>query len=257
MSMKITQTFNYMKRHTLFHHLDPRTKGLSLLLLSVLVFLLQDLGSLLVLALVLGIIFLVTGIFGRIWEGLQSLGFLFLFILAVNTYMLNLNTALLLILRFAILMSLFSVFFQTTLPEDLSQSLLLLRVPYSIAFALSLAFRFVPTMARETENIAQAQQSRGHQFNEGGMLQKIRNFFPLIIPLIMGSIRRALHVAEALETRCFGITTRPHYYFPLRMKRKDWIVMAVVILVTGAGIAFQIMENQIGWKLPWSFNLPL
>ena len=217
----------------------------------------RDLGSVLVLALILGAILLVTGIFGRIWEGLQSLGFLFLFILAVNTYMINLNTALLLILRFTILMSLFSVFFQTTLPEDLSQGLLLLRVPYSIAFALSLAFRFVPTMARETENIVQAQQSRGHQFNKGGIVQKIRNFFPLIIPLIMGSIRRAFHVAEALETRCFGITTHPQYYFPLRMKKRDWIVMAVVILATGAGIALQVIENHGGWVLPWSFNLPL
>jgi len=255
--MKITQTFNYMKRKTLFHQLDPRTKGISLILLSVLVFFLQNLGSVLVLALILGFIFLVTGILGRIWEGLQSLGALFLFILAINTYMINLNTALLLIMRFAILMSLFSVFFQTTLPEDLSQSLLILRVPYSIAFALSLAFRFVPTMARETESIVQAQQSRGHQFNEGGMIQKIRNFFPLIIPLIMGSIRRAFHVAEALETRCFGITNHPSYYFPLRIKKKDWIVMIAVIMATGTGIAFQIIENQSGWALPWSFNLPL
>lgn len=257
MSLKITQTFNYMKEPTFFHHLDPRTKGLAILLYSSLVFLVPHLLAQLLLTGFLFVFLAFSGILMRILEGLHALLGIFLLILIMNAYLLSINAGLLLVLRFLNLMVVFSVFFQTTQPDDLSQGLLRLKIPYAVAFSLSLAFRFIPTMALETETIVQAQKSRGHRFEEGGILQKIRNFFPLLIPLIMGSIRRAFHVAEALETRCFGITTNPNYYFPLKMNKRDWVFIGFLIISLICGIIFRVwsmrtlIPSQAMWDLPF------
>ena len=101
------------------------------------------------------------------------------FILIINTLSGSLNNSLITIIRLMVLMMIFSIYFQTTLPEDITQSLILLHVPYSTAFSLSLSFRFVPTMAQETEIVMNAQKSRGHRIEEGGMIQQVKNLFPL------------------------------------------------------------------------------
>ncbi|WP_457558369.1 energy-coupling factor transporter transmembrane component T family protein [Candidatus Harpocratesius sp.] len=257
MSLKITQTFNFMKKTTFFHSLDPRTKGLIILLYGTLVMVVGDLFTLLMVTIFAISIMIISGLGTKLIEGIQSLWLIYLLIFIINSYMQSLNLAFILILRFFNFMMVFAVFFQTTMPEDLSQSLIQIHVPYNMAFTLSLAFRFIPTMAQETENIIEAQKSRGHQFNKGGLFQQARNFFPLLIPLIIGSIRRAFHVAEALETRGFGVLKKPTFYRKLQMNRKDWLVLSCLSLIVVIAIILEILQKQNQILIPWRYNLSI
>jgi len=97
-----------------------------------------------------------------------------------------------------------------------------------------------------------AQKSRGHRIQEGGMIQQIRNLFPLLIPLLMNSIRRAYHVAEALETRAFGVKKVPNFYYPLRFKFIDILFIVLNIIILGLGIYIQInldLMPVLNWGL--------
>ena len=152
-------------------------------------------------------------------------------------------------------MLVFSIYFQTTSPEDLSEALLKLKFPYSLAFSLSLAFRFVPTMATETQIITDAQKSRGHRIEEGGVIKKIRNLIPLLVPLLMNSIRRAFHVAEALETRAFGATKSPQSYFPLYFTSKDRVFSILSVALLGLGLFVHI--NLANLPPIFAFNLTI
>src|SRR6056297_1843775 len=183
MSMQFIEMFEFLHSESFVHRLDPRSKGLFVLCLTILSFVFDNLFTMLLLVFAILPLILASNLGKTIWTGLKGLKVVVLVILMINTYMNSFNFALIIILRIVVLMLVFSIYFQTTSPEDLSEALLKLKFPYSLAFSLSLAFRFVPTMATETQIITDAQKSRGHRIEEGGVIKKIRNLIPLLVPL--------------------------------------------------------------------------
>ncbi len=253
MSLEFAKTFAFLHKNTILHRLDPRSKIFMILTYAILAFTFKSLALMLILFSLTIPFLVIANLSSQFIKGLKGLYFLIFFILTINTLSGSFNNSLITIIRLMVLMMIFSIYFQTTLPEDITQSLILLHVPYSTAFSLSLSFRFVPTMAQETEIVMNAQKSRGHRIEEGGMIQQVKNLFPLLIPLLMNSIRRAYHVAEALETRAFGIEEVPNFYYPLRFKFLDICFIILNAIVLGIGIYLQInlelMPNWLNWGL--------
>ena len=255
MSLEFAKSFNFLQQDTVIHRLDPRSKGLMVLTFAILAISAKHLASIGILAAIALLpILILSRMISQLLKGLAGLSVLIFSILILNSYLISFNYALVVILRLIVLMGVFSIFFQSTLPEDLTQAMIRFRIPYSMAFATSLSFRFIPTMARETEIIIDAQRSRGHKIEQGGMISQIRNLFPLLIPLLMNSIRRAFHVAEALETRAFAVNTPPTYYFPLKFTKSDWIVTIFSLGLLILGVLFStnvlILPPWMEWDLP-------
>jgi len=59
---------------------------------------------------------------------------------------------------------------------------------------------------------------------------RIRKYIPILLPLIINSIRRSLELAEAMESRAFGATSDRTNLYELRMSGKDYAVLVVVLL---------------------------
>ena len=161
------------------------------------------------------------------------------------------------VLRLINIIIVFSIFFQTTHPDDLTQAIAKMGVSYPIAFSLSLAFRFIPTLANEVETITKAQKSRGLVMQRGGLFQQIRALFPLLIPLITNSIKRAFYVAESLEARSFGIQKTRTQLHPVKLAFADWIILALLLVLLGAGIVVKIYEPQLMTYAIFNFVIPL
>ena len=140
----------------------------------------------------------------------------------------------------------FSIFFLTVDPNDLALSFIKMKVPYEYAFSFSLAFRFVPTIATEAQNIIDAQQSRGYEMPKKGIINQVKNLFPLLIPLIINSIKRAFHVAEALESRAFGSEKTRTFYFEIRFSIKDLLFLVYLILLLITFVNLIILINYSG-----------
>ena len=152
----------------------------------------------------------------RQWlRSLRGAGFLAAFIFIINivtTFFTTgyhlaptaIESAAALTLRFVVLVESFSVFFLTTSPDHLGLALEESRVPYEFAFAFTTAVRFVPVLAEEAQTIMDAQKARGLELEKGGVLKRIRNYVPVLIPLIVSAIRRSLELAEAMESSSMG-----------------------------------------------------
>jgi energy-coupling factor transport system permease protein len=138
--------------------------------------------------------------------------------------------------RFIVLMSSFSIFFLTTSPDDLSLALQQSHIPYEFCFAFTTAIRFVPVLANEAQTIMDAQKSRGLELEKGNFLKRIRNFIPILIPLIVGAIRRSLELAEAMESRAFGAKKERTSLYLLRMRRSDWCALSASGLVLASAL---------------------
>lgn len=97
---------------------------------------------------------------------------------------------------------------------------------HEMTLMLTLAMRFVPTMVDEAEVIMNAQRSRGVSFEEGTLMDRIRNFVPLLLPLFISSYDRAPQLATAMEARGYhsGIKERTKYR-ELIWKTADSFVM--------------------------------
>jgi energy-coupling factor transport system permease protein len=144
------------------------------------------------------------------------------------------------LLRFLVLVESFSVFFLTTSPDHLSLALEQSHVPYEFTFAFTTAVRFVPVLAEEAQTIMDAQKARGLELERGSFMKRIRNYIPILIPLIVSAIRRSLELAEAMESRAWGAAKKRTNLYVLKMRRGDLvlIIISVILLLTAVYVRY-------------------
>jgi energy-coupling factor transport system permease protein len=148
----------------------------------------------------------------------------------------NIESAVALTLRFIVLVESFSVFFLTTSPDHLGLALEQTHVPYEFVFAFTTAVRFVPVLAEEAQTIMDAQKARGLELEKGNFLKRIRNYIPILIPLIVSAIRRSLELAEAMESRAWGATKNRTNLYVLKMHKGDLILITLTIGLLAASV---------------------
>jgi energy-coupling factor transport system permease protein len=162
----------------------------------------------------------------------------------------NLEYAISLTIRFVVLITSFSIFFLTTSPDLLSLALEKARVPYEFTFAFITAIRFVPVLADEAQSIMDAQRSRGLELDKGNFISKIRNYIPILLPLIINSIRRSLELAEAMESRAFGASQNRTNLFELKMNNKDVVTFTISIAALILILYIRFLTSIRGPSLP-------
>ncbi len=134
--------------------------------------------------------------------------------------------ALLITLRFTLVVSAFTIFFATTSPEEFRLALERIGFPYAYAFALSLAFLSIAIMVEEWQNILEAQRSRGAWREMQGLRRigdQLHNLVALGVPAIVLTVKRAWTFTEAAYTRGFDSPHRRPYR-ALVMRRVDWML---------------------------------
>ncbi|MEM3069906.1 MAG: energy-coupling factor transporter transmembrane component T [Candidatus Bathyarchaeia archaeon] len=243
------------------HRIDPRAKFIMVITLFSASILFYELLPLMAIFLI-QVPLLLLGKVAREWiRTLRGGAVLALIIFASNlisfyffqgyiltTEMIELSLSL--SLRFLSLMTSFSIFFLTTSPDELSLALERARVPYEFNFAFITAIRFVPVLADEAQSILDAQRARGLEVERGGPIARLRNYIPILLPLIVNSIRRSLELAEAMESRGFGASGRRTNLYELRMKGGDYLVLASSIIFLGASIYLKLSGFSTGPIFP-------
>ena len=95
-------------------------------------------------------------------------------------------------------------FFVSTPEYDLIDGLKKL-IPFkSLILILELIFRFIPLLVDEASDIIKTQIIRGGLGKVKGKLAKIRAVVPLIVPLIIRTVKRSEILADAIVMRCFN-----------------------------------------------------
>ena len=252
--MSVFDGLKFRRVYSPIHNLDPRMKFIYVCAVFVAAILFGELIPLIALFLLpIPFVFL-AGVQKEWLRSLRGAAFLAIFIFVVNIasnfftsgYVLTavaVETAFAMTLRFVVLVESFSVFFLTTSPDHLGLALEQSRVPYEFAFAFTTAVRFVPVLAEEAQTIMDAQKARGLELEKGGILKRIRNYVPVLIPLIVSAIRRSLELAEAMESRAWGATKKRTNLYALRLHRGDFALLAITIGVL-------VVAIYVRWYVP-------
>ncbi len=263
--MSVFEGFRFRHVSSPVHRLDPRVKFLFVLVLFVAAVMFFELLPLIVLFFIPVPFVLMAGVQRQWLRSLRGALFLAVFLFAFNLIfgyfspntlpygMSPLEYASAMLLRFLVLVESFSVFFLTTSPDHLSLALEQTHVPYEFTFAFTTAVRFVPVLAEEAQTIMDAQKARGLELERGNFMKRVRNYIPILIPLIVSAIRRSLELAEAMESRAWGAAQKRTNLYVLKMKRGDLllIVMSVVLLAAAVYVRYFVSLPTLTMVLPF------
>lgn len=245
--MSVFDGLKFRKVYSPIHNLDPRMKFIYVIALFVVAILFGQIIPLLALF-VLQLPFVLLARVQRQWlRSLRGAAFLAAFIFVINVvtrffysgYVLtgaDWEYSAAMSLRFVVLVESFSVFFLTTSPDHLGLALEQTRVPYEFSFAFTTAVRFVPVLAEEAQTIMDAQKARGLEMEKGNFMKRIRNYIPVLIPLIVSAIRRSLELAEAMESRAWGATKKRTNLYALKLHRGDFALLALTVGILAVSI---------------------
>ena len=129
------------------------------------------------------------------------------------------------------------LFLTITRVEEIAYALGRLGVPYPVGFTLTLAFRLVPVFFDAALAVVQAQRCRGMAFDRGGPIARLRRFVPVIVPVLIGALRRADRMAMALELRGFNSGRPRTTYLRARAGRADVVAAAALLATTATYLA--------------------
>jgi len=231
LSLKFVEGFKFTRIDSPIHKLDPRAKFILTLGFFAASLMFTNVYALLIIfvAQIPGVLLAKT--VSRWLRSMRGGLFLGVFIFAMNAiFGTSLVSSLAFTLRFFAIMSSFSFFFMTTSADDLGLALEQVHVPYSISFTFTTAVRLVPTMAIDAQTVVDAQRSRGLELDKGNFIKRIKNYIPILIPLIISAIRRSVELAEALESRAFGATEERTSIVTLTMRLPDYLVVLATII---------------------------
>lgn len=152
------------------------------------------------------------------------------------------------ILRIVCLIFISSLLTLTTKPTDLNNGLESLFMPLKIikvntsilAMMISIALRFIPTLINEADKILKAQASRGVDFSEGRLKDKITQIIALLIPMFVIAYKRAEDLAYAMEARGYIPGEKRSRLNELKYKASDWIMFSFCIVLLGVFIYLKV-----------------
>jgi energy-coupling factor transport system permease protein len=242
---------DYAPGNSFFHRLNPLTKLLLSLFISIAAF---TSGSPLFIAALVALNLALaasSGIFSRgvmLLKGLVKFSML-IFILqlllvrrgnALVRLPLNLVitddglfSAVLIVLRLIAGTMPLALMLSITQMNDLSNVLVMIcKVPYKYAFALTTAIRFIPIFTDEMAGIIEAQTSRGVEMDTRNILKKVGLIFPLCVPLLITSVKKIEDSAISAEIRGFHLRTAKSCYKRYPIKPGDLFVLVASALLT-------------------------
>lgn len=149
---------------------------------------------------------------------------------------------------FAVLPSVL-LFVATTRPPEFASSLARIGVPYRIAYAVSLALRYIPDVQREFRTISQAQQARGLDTSRAaGLSTRIRNLASVLMPLLLGTFDRIESVSAAMELRGFGRGKGRTWLVRTPLRARDLALIALAVVLVAVPIVLLVANGGRFWN---------
>ncbi len=122
--------------------------------------------------------------------------------------------------------------------ESLMYPLKLVKFPvHEFALIMSIALRFIPTLLEETDRIVKAQKARGADFESGNIFKRAKALIPVLIPLLIGSFRRADELADAMDARCYAGSKNRTRYKKMKITYRD-VLGTLLIAGLIVGVVF-------------------
>lgn len=143
--------------------------------------------------------------------------------------------------------ALFSIIIPFTIhPAQYGIAFRQLGLPDGFAYAMDLAFRFVPSLGEDFATTYDAQRARGYAIEkmDGGPIQRIRRLAPLVVPVTLRATLGGEEVVEAMDMRAFGSGKRTWYHHLVYSPLDKGIIAASVLILVVSFVAARFGFGQ-------------
>lgn len=138
-------------------------------------------------------------------------------------YQLNITLKYLAVIPIALL------FITATNPSEFAASLNRIGVNYRLAYAVSIALRYIPDIQKDYHEISFAMQARGMDLSKNEkLLKRLHHMGSILMPLIFTALERIDTIAKAMELRSFGKEKKRTWYQARPFSYLD--IFAIVIV---------------------------
>jgi energy-coupling factor transport system permease protein len=153
------------------------------------------------------------------------------------------------VIRLLVIITLSTILTLTTKPTDLTQGLESLLRPLKIigirsedfALIISISLRYIPTILDEANKIMAAQASRGADFQQGKLKDKIRQIISLLVPMFIIAFKRSEDLADAMETRNFVPGMKRTRIHELAFNMTDAFASLFILCSLAASIVLRVL----------------
>ena len=253
----------YIPIDSLMHRLDPRAKLIGLFLMIAAVFIPRSwiVFGVIAVFLAIGLILAKIGI-KMIVQSFKPMIMMMIFLLVINSLSIRTGevlftigtfniysdaifNTLFVIVRLLLMISITTLLTATTKPLDLTMGIEWMLKPleiihfptHEVAMMVSIALRFIPTIIEETIRIMNAQKSRGVDFENGKLTEKITAILSLIVPLFSVAFERAYELADAMEARGYVPGAERTRYHVLKFRLLDFLFIFICVAILAFSIA--------------------
>jgi len=136
-----------------------------------------------------------------------------------------------------------SAFYTVILTTNFSQIILGLRswrVPYALAFGIGLVFQIIPIIVKEFATIMEAQSSRGLEVEQCGALAKMKNYVIISLPLLFRVMGKGHSISLAMHYYKLNFKIKRTSYKVIKASYRDVIFSALFVFATIGTILLQI-----------------
>lgn len=271
--MGSTAIGQYIPRNSWFHQRDPRARLLGFLFLFIAVIFAPDFFGLSTGFAVVALIYILAKLpVKHTWNGIKR-ALPFILILALLQILFSnptesapillrvlgfpvSNTAAasagLLVFRFIVLISHLNAMVMSLSTSQITAAQFHLLKPFEklgfpvndLTMVIQITLRYLPLVAQMAEKTAKAQASRGGDWDQRGFnpIRQAKRVIPLIVPIIVNSLKRAETMALAMESRGFNAAEARSSFYDLKFTLMD-VILLVSALMVSALILFS------GWVL--------
>lgn len=280
----------YVNNNTFIHRLDPRNKFILLFFFMILIFMINPTAKgyeflgwsgYILLSIFFIILYKIAKLkLSMIYKSLKPMWFMMVFLFVANMFVykdglllidwwifeIHLDSiiqTLKIIIRLSLLIMLSTLFTTTTKPLDITIAiddlfcwLKIFKINVSIlSMTISIALRFIPTILDETYRIMKAQASRGVDFKNGKLKEKVVAITSLIVPLLISELSRSDELANAMEARNYNPSSKRSRYRKLKWNVIDTLSILLSIFLIALIIVIIILDKNNVFSLnDWCLN---
>ncbi|KAB3531274.1 energy-coupling factor transporter transmembrane protein EcfT [Alkaliphilus pronyensis] len=238
--------------------IDPRTKLTAVILISSLAVLIKDIALLLG---IFSITFIIALGFGNnplaLFKKLKKLALLFMAIIIIQSSfssgipLLRIGSitlltidgftkGILLAIRMCIII-ISATIISTSSPREIVQGLIQWKIPYEIAFMVSIGIRFLPLFVDEIKDTVNAIQLRGIELDKIPIGKRMKIYSYVLMPVVATTLMKSKRLSIAMESKGFGIYPRRSSFKRLKLSKVDYLLMAAFLVG-----AFTIVTVYLG-----------
>lgn len=244
----------YAPGDTFLHRLDPRTKLLTVILVSVASLLVSSLAVMVLFVLFEAVLATMSGILKRFLRALTLITPLLLMVIILDSMFSKVSggpvyfsahlgflnpeitlgsvvLALAMGFRLASLAGISFLFLMTTSQDECIRSLKTMKVPATLTFSLGYALQSTTTLAEDARQIMDAQRSRGLELDRGNFLKNWRKLTALFVPVSVSLLKRSKQTADAMQARGFCQSAPQSCYTTRTFGRPDLMMGGVLVLL--------------------------